>query len=69
VFYINLGLILTIISLIYIILVTAVYFSKQRIVLLENKIYEIILLSTIFGLSVNIVSFIVDINFPEFLLI
>ncbi len=67
--YINLGLILTIISLVYIVLVTVVYFSKQRIVILENKIYESILIATIFGLFVNIISFYVDINFSEYLLV
>ena len=46
----NLGLIVTLISLVYIILITSIYFSKKRIVLFENKIYEALLILYILNL-------------------
>ena len=61
----NLGLVLTIVSLCYVILTSIIYFSKQRIGLLENKIYELLLISTMIGFSINIISFILDIYFSN----
>ena len=63
----NIGLLLTIISLMYIIMITFVYFSKNRISLLENKIYEGLIIATIIGFLINIISFLLDIYFTEFL--
>ena len=62
----NIGLIVTIVSLIYVTLITVIYFSKKRIELLEYKIYEILLIVTNIGFFVNIISFILDIYFPEY---
>ena len=59
----NIGLLITIISLIYIILISGIYFSKKRIILFENKIYENLLIVTIIGFVVNIISFYLDIYF------
>ena len=63
----NLGLILTIVSLFYILLITATYYSKKRVSLLENKIYETLLIASIVGFIVNIISFILDFYFVDFL--
>ena len=63
----NVGLLTTVISLLYIILITGVYFMKKRISLLENKIYVALLIATIIGFSVNIISFLLDIYFSDFL--
>ena len=60
----NFGLVVTILSLVYIVLITGIYFSKRRISLFENKIYESLLISTIIGFIVDIVSFFLDIYFP-----
>lgn len=60
----NFGLVVTILSLVYIVLITGIYFSKRRIFLFENKIYESLLISTIIGFIVDIVSFFLDIYFP-----
>ena len=60
----NFGLVATILSLVYIVLITGIYFSKRRISLFENKIYESLLISTIIGFIVDIVSFFLDIYFP-----
>ena len=65
----NIGLIVTIISLVYIVLITGIYFSKKRIVLLENKIYEILLIVTIIGFVINIISFYLDIYFINLILL
>ena len=62
----NIGLIVTIVSLLYVTLITVIYFSKKRIVLLENKIYEILLIVTNIGFVVNIISIILDIYFPGY---
>jgi len=61
----NLGLLLTIVSLAYVILITIIYFGKKRIALLENKIYEKLLIITIIGFIVNIISFYFDIYLPH----
>ena len=63
----NFGLLLTIISLLYMILIAFIYFSKKRIALLENKIYEGLIIATIIGFIVNIISFILDIYFTNFI--
>ncbi|MCI6265470.1 MAG: ATP-binding protein [Erysipelotrichaceae bacterium] len=63
----NVGLLTTAISLLYIILITGVYFMKKRISLLENKIYVALLIATIIGFSVNIISFLLDIYFSDLL--
>ena len=63
----NFGLLLTIISLLYMILIAFIYFSKKRIALLENKIYEGLIIATIIGFVINIISFILDIYFTEFI--
>ena len=65
----NLGLVLTIISLIYIVLIAIVYFSKQRITLLENKIYELIIIVSLVGFVLNIASFMVDSLFIDMMAI
>ena len=57
----NLGLIITIVSLAYVVLITGIYFSKKRIVLFENKIYETMLITTIIGFIINTISFYLDI--------
>ncbi len=59
----NLGLLFTIISVFYVLMATIVYFSKPRIRLLENKIYEYILFSTLLGFIILIISYILDIYF------
>lgn len=61
----NLGLVLTILSLIHIAFVTIIFFSKERIDLLENKLYGASLIITIIGFLINIISFTIDIFFPE----
>lgn len=61
----NLGLIITIISLAYVALITAIYFGKKRIDLLENKIYSLSLITTIIGFTINIISFLLDIYFKN----
>ena len=61
----NFGLVVTIISLIFIVLIAVIYFSKKRISLFENKIYETLLIVTIIGFIINIISFYLDINFPN----
>lgn len=45
-------------SFIYIIIFAFVYFSKKRINLIENKIYTGLLVTTIIGLSIDIIGFI-----------
>lgn len=57
----NFGLLLTGISIFYVFLIAIIFFSKKRLDLLENKIYGVMLISTIIGLSINIVSFIFDV--------
>ena len=44
-------------SFIYIIIFSIVYFSKTRINLVENKIYTLLLISTIVGLSIDIIGY------------
>lgn len=61
----NFGLVLTILSLIYIVFVTIIFFSKERIDLLENNLYGASLIITIIGFLINIISFTIDILFPE----
>ena len=63
----NIGLVITIISLMFMFLISGVYFSKKRITILENKIYEALLISTIIGLVINILSFMLDIFFGDLL--
>ena len=63
----NIGLIINVISLSLTILIAGVYFSKKRISLSENMIYGNLLIVTIIGLSINTLSFLCDIYFPEFL--
>ena len=63
----NIGLIINVISLSLTILIAGVYFSKKRISLSENMIYGNLLVVTIIGLSINTLSFLCDIYFPEFL--
>ena len=48
-------------------LISGVYFSKKRITILENKIYEALLISTIIGLVINILSFMLDKFFGDLL--
>lgn len=62
----NVGLLLTIISFVYVSLITGIYFSKKRITILENKIYEALLITTILGFGTNIISFLLDIYFSSF---
>jgi len=61
----NFGLLLTGISIFYVLLITAVFFSKKRLQLLENKIYGNLLIGTIIGLTINMISFILDIYFID----
>lgn len=61
----NIGLAITIFSLVYIVMITVIYFSKERIDLLENEVYVFILISTIIGFIINILAFLVDIYFAE----
>ena len=61
----NFGLLLTGISVFYVFFITIVFFSKKRLDLLENKIYGKLLITTLIGLSINIVSFILDIYFTD----
>lgn len=65
----NIGLILSILSLIYVVFITIIYFGKERIVLFENKIYELLLKITIIGFLINIISFIIDMIIPEYIFI
>lgn len=44
-------------SFIYIIIFTIVYFSKTRINLIENKVYTWLLITTIVGLSIDIIGY------------
>ena len=44
-------------SFIYIIIFSIVYFSKTRINLIENKIYTLLLISTVIGLSIDIIGY------------
>ena len=44
-------------SFIYIIIFSIVYFSKTRINLVENKIYTLLLITTIVGLSIDIIGY------------
>lgn len=44
-------------SFIYIIIFTFVYFSKTRINLIENKIYTCLLMTTVIGLSIDIIGY------------
>lgn len=63
------GFVINSISLLFIILISIIYFTKERINLEENRIYSLLLISSIAGLSLNAVSFFVDINFSKHLLL
>ena len=65
----NIGLIINIISLLIVILMAGIYFRKKRVDVYENKIYGWILISTLIGFSIDILSFISDIYFPDILIL
>lgn len=44
-------------SIIYIIIFSVVYFSRNRINLIENKIYSLLLITTLIGLSIDITGY------------
>ena len=44
-------------SIIYIIIFSVVYFSRNRINLIENKIYSLLLITTLIGLSIDIIGY------------
>lgn len=50
----HISILLLIASLFYVVLIAVLYFSKNRIKLLENKIYEIIIIVTICGIVLDI---------------
>ena len=50
------GIVLQVISLIYIAMLAIVYFSKKRIDSLENKVFSILIMTNIFGLIIDVVS-------------
>ena len=61
----NIGLILTIVALMFVSLIAFIYFRKGAIDLFENKVYGFLLSSTIGGFIINIVSFIIDMNYSS----
>lgn len=61
----NIGLILNLVALAFVLLITIVFFYKGRVNLFENKVYGFMLITTIIGFIVNTISFILDIYFPE----
>lgn len=50
------GIVLQVISLIYIAMLAIVYFSKKRMDSLENKVFSILIMTNIFGLIIDVVS-------------
>ena len=50
------GIILQTVSLIYIVMLAIVYFSKKRIDTLENKLFSMLIIINIFGLIIDLVS-------------
>ena len=65
----NIGFIINLLSLLLIILISSIYFSKKRINIAENKIYGLLLISTFIGFLVNGLSFVFDIFFKEQIMI
>ena len=52
-------------SLFYVVLIAILYFSKKRIKLLENKIYEYIIGTSIIGIILDIMGIYAHLNLPE----
>ena len=63
----SVGLVIDVISLLLVILLSFIYFSKNRIDVFENNIYAIILKVTLVGFTINALSFVCDIYFTEYL--
>lgn len=61
----NIGLILNLVALAFVLLITIVFLYKGRVNLFENKVYGFMLTTTIIGFIVNTISFILDIYFPQ----
>lgn len=56
---------LLIASLVYIVLIAILYFSKPRINLLENKIYELLIITGILGVIVDLLGIFSHLNLPD----
>lgn len=52
-------------SMFYILLITILYFSKKRIKLLENKIYQYILFTAIIGIVLDFMGIYAHLNLPD----
>ena len=63
----NVGLIISILSLLLVILISFIYFSKNRLNVFENNIFSTILRVTLIGFTINTFTFIIDIYFTQFL--
>lgn len=58
----NVNIIFSVCSFIYISLIAIMYFSKERIKSIENKIYSVIMITTVIGLSFEIIGAILNIT-------
>ena len=65
----NIGLIINTLSILLVVLIAIIYFSKKRVKISESKIYKMLLISTFIGFSVNGLSFYFDIYLKEQILI
>lgn len=61
----HISILLLVISLFYIILITCVYFSKQRIDSSENKIYKYLLFVSIAGIIMDLLGIEASLNLPD----
>ena len=53
-------------SLVYLVLIAVIYFSKKRLDNYDNKLYSIILIVNIFGLVLDICqSLVIKYNYPD----
>ena len=53
-------------SLVYLVLIAVIYFSKKRLDNYDNKLYSIILIINIFGLVLDICqSLVIKYNYPD----